>query len=90
MLCVAKVNLSDWPEGTRRDIDPTNERNQGLLRVGYIVPLQLPRRAAPQMPPEARLVPSDPPVPDTPIEPAAARRGTAAAKPRTKRPRTGE
>lgn len=46
MLCVAKVNLSDWPEGQRRDVDPTNERTVGLLRAGYIVPLQLPRRPA--------------------------------------------
>lgn len=46
MLCVAKVNLSDWPEGQRRDVDPTNERTEGLLRAGYIVPLQLPRRPA--------------------------------------------
>lgn len=50
MLCVAKVNLSDWPEGHRRDVDPTNERTIGLLRAGYIVPLQLPRRAAAEAP----------------------------------------
>lgn len=43
MLCVAKVNLSDWPEGHRRDVDPTNERIQGLLRGGYIVGLRIPR-----------------------------------------------
>jgi hypothetical protein len=47
MLCRAKVNLSDWPEGDARDVDPHNERIAGLLRAGYIVPLQLPRRAAP-------------------------------------------
>jgi len=46
MLCVAKVNLTDWPEGQRRDVDPANERTKGLLRAGYIVPLQLPRRPA--------------------------------------------
>lgn len=44
MLCVAKVNLSDWPEGDRRDVDPENERIIGLLRGGYIAPLRLPRR----------------------------------------------
>lgn len=48
MLCVAKVNLSDWPEGQRREVDPANERTQGLLRAGYIAPLQLPRRPAPE------------------------------------------
>lgn len=46
MLCVAKVNLSDWPEGDRRDVDPENERIIGLLRGGYIAPLRLPRRPA--------------------------------------------
>lgn len=46
MLCVAKVNLSDWPEGDRRDVDPDNERIIGLLRGGYIAPLRLPRRPA--------------------------------------------
>jgi hypothetical protein len=44
MLCVAKVNLQDWPEGQRRDVDPNNERIQGLLVAGYIAPLQIPRR----------------------------------------------
>lgn len=44
MLCVAKVNLSDWPEGDRRDVDPASDRIVGLLRGGYIVPLVLPRR----------------------------------------------
>jgi hypothetical protein len=48
MLCRAKVNLPDWPEGDARDVDPNNERTAGLLRAGYIVPLQLPRRAAPE------------------------------------------
>lgn len=78
MLCVAKVNLSDWPEGHRREVDPTNERTVGLLRAGYIVPLQLPRRPAPPEAPEARLVPSAPP----PSEPAK--------KPRAKRSRQGD
>ena len=50
---VLNVYVSDWPEGHRREIDPTNERNVGLLRAGYIVPLQLPRRDAPPAPREA-------------------------------------
>jgi hypothetical protein len=39
MLCVANVNLPDWPEGTARDVDPSIEKTRGLLRAGFIVPL---------------------------------------------------
>lgn len=48
MLCRAKVSLQDWPEGQAREVDPSHERIQGWLMVGYIVPLQLPRRPAEQ------------------------------------------
>lgn len=91
MLCVAKVNLSDWPEGTRREIDPTNERNVGLLRAGYIAPLQLPRRLEPEAyagaSPPAVAQPAPPALTDpereaAPVKPAAAKRA--------RRPRAGD
>lgn len=51
MLCKANVNLSEWPEGEIRDVDPKKERTVGLLRGGYIVPMILapaqPSRVAP-------------------------------------------
>lgn len=50
MLCEANVSLSDWPQGQRRDVDPTNERVKGLLRSGFIVPLML--RRPPVTPPK--------------------------------------
>lgn len=65
MLCVAKVSLSDWGEGQRRDVDPTHERIAGLLRGGYIVPLELPRRLVAPAEPEGF-------GPDTPLSPGAA------------------
>jgi hypothetical protein len=43
MLCVARVNLSDWPEGDLRDVDPKHERIAGFLRAGYIVGVRIPR-----------------------------------------------
>lgn len=46
MLVVARVNLSDWPEGQIREVDPTHEQIAGLLRVNYIVPVRIPRRPA--------------------------------------------
>lgn len=39
MLCQSNVALSDWPLGDRREVDPKNEKIQGLLSAGYIVPL---------------------------------------------------
>lgn len=74
MLCVAKVSLADWPEGQRRDVDPSNERIIGLLRAGYIVGLQLPRRPAAE----------EGFGPDTPLTPD----GLPEKKPRGKRART--
>ena len=44
MLCVARVNLSDWPEGQLRDVDPKHERIAGLLRAGYIAGVAIPRK----------------------------------------------
>lgn len=41
MLCVANVALSDWPVDHARDVDPSSERIRGLLRAGFIVPLEL-------------------------------------------------
>lgn len=47
MLCVANVNLPDWPEGSARDVDPSIEKTRGLLRAGFIVPLvKRPQRPA--------------------------------------------
>lgn len=91
MLCVAKVNLSDWPEGHRREIDPTNERNVGLLRAGYIVPLQLPRRLEPEYSgasPRAEAQPPPPTLTDPESEAAAPVKRPAAK--RRRRPRTGD
>lgn len=82
MLCVAKVNLSDWGEGQRREVDPTNERIMGLLRGGYIVPLALPRRS--EKPPEQAIVPVEAPTPAKAPEPASTPRAAAT---RTKRAR---
>jgi hypothetical protein len=85
MLCVAKVNLSDWPEGHRRDVDPQNERIIGLLKGGYIAPLQLPRRPAPETPPAASSTPIEAPAPDTAAKPARRPRAAPAPKPAASR-----
>lgn len=39
MLCKAEVNLPDWPEGQLRDVDPKDEKTQGLLRAAWITPM---------------------------------------------------
>jgi hypothetical protein len=46
MLCIANVNLPDWPLNDRRDVDPKDEQVKGYLRAGYIVPLVMPRASA--------------------------------------------
>lgn len=46
MLCVARCNMSDWPEGQIRDVDPKHETIAGWLRAQYIVPVRIVRRDA--------------------------------------------
>lgn len=72
MLCVAKVTLQEWPEGTLREVDPQNERTIGLLRGGYIAPVRLPRRPAPEQPAEPSLTPVEAAAPDAAAKPASA------------------
>lgn len=78
MLCESTVHMSEWPLGHRRDVDPRNERTQGLLRAGYIVPLVL-RRSAPEPPvptPELAPVEAEPLIsPQTPAEEPVAASG---------------
>lgn len=80
MLCKANVHLNDWPLDERRDVDPDDETIRGFLRIGYIVPLVLPRGKAARAEQEAQeadeaaktspgAVPS-PPDPTTLEEPA--------------------
>lgn len=77
MLCVARVNLSDWPEGQIREVDPTNETIAGFLRTHYIVPVRVPRRSGAQA---AASGDDEPVVEDAPEEAAGSREKAAQSR----------
>lgn len=82
MLCKANVHLSDWPLDERRDVDADDEVIRGLLRVGYIVPLVLPRSAPQDAPSSEGIGPDTELSPDgaaSPEKPAQARKRRASS-----------
>lgn len=72
MLCIARVALPDQALDEVRDVDPQEERIQGLLRAGFLVPMV--RRAMPEAekPVESTITFKVEPAPDS--KPRASRR----------------
>lgn len=64
MLCIARVALPSQALDEVKDVDPTDEQVQGLLKAGFIVPMV--RKAMPEAenPPESTITFKVEPAPD--------------------------